>query len=145
MHIILNKVLTSIVVWQMSDVILIHYLQIHLFTQQATKEWFFGRLYILATVIFVLNLGAHATHSHIHTRMPSFKTVHDAQTNITLGAKIVCSLFCSSLHTHGNDVVSLLRANAGNVSLPGDLFGIQMDSVSLQICHLQSHFARWIP
>jgi len=33
MHIVLDKVLTGIVVWQMSDVILIHYLQIHLFTE----------------------------------------------------------------------------------------------------------------
>jgi hypothetical protein len=31
MHIVLNKVLTGIVVQQMSDVI--HYLQIHLFTE----------------------------------------------------------------------------------------------------------------
>lgn len=33
MHIILIKVLTGIAVWQMSYAILIHYLQIHLFTQ----------------------------------------------------------------------------------------------------------------
>jgi len=75
----------------MSDVILIHYLQNHLFTEKAMKEWFFGKMYILYTVIFVLSLVAHATHSHIHTRMPSFKTVHDAQTNITLGTKIQCA------------------------------------------------------
>ena len=48
----------------------------------------FGRLYILYTVIFVLSLVAHAIHSHIHTHMPSFKTVHNAQTNITPGTKI---------------------------------------------------------
>ena len=33
MHIVLNKVLTGIVVWQMSDAIPIHYLQIHLFKE----------------------------------------------------------------------------------------------------------------
>jgi len=33
MHFVLNKVLTGIVVRQMSDVILIHYLHIHLFTE----------------------------------------------------------------------------------------------------------------
>jgi len=32
MHIVLNKVFKGIVVWQMSDVILTQYLQIHLFT-----------------------------------------------------------------------------------------------------------------
>jgi len=80
----------------------------------------FGRLYILYTVIFELTLLAHVTHSHIHVCMPSFKTDHDAQTNTTLRAKTVYSLFCSSLYTHSNDVVFLLRANAGNVSLPGD-------------------------
>jgi hypothetical protein len=37
MHIVLNKVLTGIVVRQMSDVILIHYLQIHLYTEKAMK------------------------------------------------------------------------------------------------------------
>ena len=41
----------------------------------------------------------------------------------TLRKNTVCCLFCSSLHTHGNDVVSLLRANAGNVSLPGTYLG----------------------
>ena len=89
MHIVLNKVLTGIVVWQMSDVI--HYLQIHLFTELATKEWFFGRLHILYTVIFELTLVV--AHSHIHLHMPSFKTVHNAQTNITLRAKIQCLFF----------------------------------------------------
>jgi hypothetical protein len=54
MHIVLNKILTGIVVQQMSDVIFIHYIQIHLFTEYATKEWFFGWLYILYTVIFEL-------------------------------------------------------------------------------------------
>jgi len=33
MHIVLSKVLTGIVVQQMSDVFLIHYLQVHLFTE----------------------------------------------------------------------------------------------------------------
>ena len=55
------------------------------------RNGFFGRLYTLYTVIFVLSLVAHAIHSHIHTHMPSFKTVHNAQTNITLGAKIRCA------------------------------------------------------
>ena len=91
MHIVLNKVLTGIVVWQMSDVI--HYLQIHLFTELATKEWFFGRLYILHTFIFEFTLVAHVTHSHIHSLTPSFKTVHDAQTNVTFRAKIQCAPF----------------------------------------------------
>ena len=54
----------------------------------------------------------------------------------------VCSLFCSSLYTH-DDVAFLLRANAGNVSLPGNLFRIQMDSVSLDICHVQVTFCSW--
>jgi len=62
----------------------------------------------------------------------------------TLHKNTVCSLFCFSLHTHGNDVVSLLRTNAGNVLLPGELFGIQMDSVSLELPHLKSHFAHGI-
>jgi hypothetical protein len=52
MHIVLNEVFTGIVVQQVSDVILIHYLHIHLFTEKATKEWFLGRLYIICTVIF---------------------------------------------------------------------------------------------
>jgi hypothetical protein len=42
MDVVLNKVLTGIVVRQMSDVIFIHYLQIHLFTEQAMKESFFA-------------------------------------------------------------------------------------------------------
>jgi hypothetical protein len=91
MHTVLNEVLTGIVVRQMSDIILVHYLQIHLFTEKATKEWFFGRLYILYTVIFDLTLVAYVTHSHIHSHMPPFKTVHDAQTNITLRTKIQCA------------------------------------------------------
>ena len=145
MHIILNKVLTSIFVWQMSDVILIHYLQIHLFTKQATKEWFFGRLYIFIHCYLCVELGSSRysfTHSQayaIFQNGPRCTNRHHTQRKNT-----VCSLFCSSQHTHGNDV-SLLRANAGNVSLPGDLFGIQMDLVSLQIRHLQSHFAHCIP
>ena len=52
------------------------------------RNGFFGRLYILYTVIFELTMVAHITHSHIPSRMPSFKTVHDAHTNITLCAKI---------------------------------------------------------
>jgi hypothetical protein len=88
MQIVLNKVLTG-TVQQMSDVILIHYLKIHLFTEKAMKEWFFGRLYIIYTVIFELTLVAHVTHLHIHSRMPS---VHDAQTNVTLHTKIQCAL-----------------------------------------------------
>ena len=55
------------------------------------KEWFFGRLYIIYTVIFEFTLVAHVTHSYIHLCMPSFKTVHDAQTNITLRTKIQCA------------------------------------------------------
>ena len=92
MHIILNKVLTGIVVWWIK-----WYFPYTLFTDSLIhktgyeRNGFFGRLYILYTVIFVLSLVAHATHSHIHTRMPSFKTVHNAQTNITLRAKIQCA------------------------------------------------------
>ena len=58
----------------------------------------------------------------------------------TLCKNTVCSLFCSLYYTHGNNIVSLLRASAGNVSLPGNLFGIQMDSVSLELPHLKSRF-----
>jgi len=81
MHIALNKVLTGIVVQQMSDVILIHYLQIRLFTEWVTKEWFVGRLYILYTVIFELTLVAHVTHSHIHSKQSTMHkpTPHFAQ------------------------------------------------------------------
>jgi hypothetical protein len=93
MHIVLNKVLTGIVVWQMSDVILVHYLQIRLFTEESMKEWFFGTytLIRLYTVVFELTLVAHVTHSYIHSCMSSFKTVHDAKTNITLCAKVQCA------------------------------------------------------
>jgi len=33
MHIVISKVLIGIVVWQLSGVFLIHYLQVHLFTE----------------------------------------------------------------------------------------------------------------
>jgi hypothetical protein len=75
--------------------------------------------------------------------MPPFKTINDAQTNITLRAKVQCAT-SSSLHIHGNIVVNLLRANAGNVLLQGDLVGMQMVLVSLEIRQLQSHFANQI-
>ena len=200
MYIILNKVLTGIVVWQMSDVILIHYLlhccladewcypytlftallfgrwvMLSLYTVYCIVVWqmsdvilihyllhccladewcypytlftsslihtigYEGRLYILYTVIFVLSFLAHYIHSHtyvIFQNSPRCTSQYH-----TWRKNTVCSLFCASLHTHGNDVVSLFRANAENVSLPGDLFEIQMDLVSLEICHLHSHFA----
>ena len=83
------------------------------------------------------------THSHayaIFQNSPQCTNQHHTWCKNTM-----CNLFCSSLPTHGNDVVSLLRANAENVSLPGDLFEIHMHSVSLEIRHLHTHFACGIP
>ena len=91
MHIVLNKVLTGIVVWQLSDVILYALFTNSCICRKGYEEMFFGRLYIICTVIFQFTLVAHVTRSHIHSHMPSFKTVPDAQTNITLRTKIQCA------------------------------------------------------
>ena len=113
------------------------------YSQNRLRRNVFGRLYILYTVIFVLSLVVHVIHSHIHAYAIFQNSPQCTNQHHTSCKNTVCSLFCSSLHTHGNDV-SLLRANAGNASLPVDLFGIQMDSVSLKIHHLQSHFVHGI-
>jgi hypothetical protein len=126
----------------MGDVILVHYLQIHLFTEYVSYEGmgFWQAVHLIYCYLWV-DLGS-SRYSFTHSLAYAIfqNSLRCTNQHHTSHKNTMCSLFCSSLHTHGNDVAFPLRANAGNVSLPGDLFGIQMDSVSLEIRHLQSHF-----
>jgi len=101
----------------------------------------FGRLYILQCYLWVYLGSSHNSLTHTFTHvchLSKQSTMHKRTSHSHKNT--LCSHFSSSVYTHGNDVF-LLRASAGNVSLPGDLFGIQTDSASLEIRHLQSHFA----
>jgi hypothetical protein len=99
MLIVLNKVLKALLFGRW---MLLSLYTIYKFTYLQNSLWrnFFFWQTVHLNVIFEFTLVAHITHSHIHSRMPSFKTVHDAQTNITLAQKyIVLPLLFFSVHT----------------------------------------------
>jgi len=138
MQIILNKVLTGIVVWQISLYTLYKFTYLH--NRLRRKALHLIRCYLCVELV---SSRYSFTHSHAYA---IFQSSPQCTNQYHVWRKnTMCNLFCSSLHTHSNDVVSLLRANAENVSLPGDLFEIQMHLVSLEIRHLHSHFASGIP
>jgi hypothetical protein len=128
------------VVRQMSDVI--HYLEIRLFTEYVSYEGmgFWQAVHLIHCYLWV-DLGS-SRYSFTHSLAYAIFQNSSRCTNQhhTSHKNTMCSLFCSSLDTHGYDVTFLLRVNAGNVSLPADLFFMTpQGEISWQYKHISFH------